>query len=200
MEIKKGLLTGSKGQFCVQTGQAAASMCYGGWDLTDICAWGSLVNMYTLDTQPQPDTSCFKSAAVASSVCKMVSNGITWHLLWGLNTRDNSLFFSFSPAVTSTGVNVYYNRHTCPMPPSIYRHGLMGVDSYFRFHHFLFIIHGFHSTENNHISIRALSGISSRQTNITLCFVKNLEFSLKAGWEISVNELLKLSAALVLSY
>lgn len=75
-----------------------------------------------------------------------------------------------------------------PLHPSIalqyftvYRLGLMGADGYFRFHHFLFIIHGFHGAENNHISIQTPSVISSRQINITLCFVKNLEFSTKAG-------------------
>lgn len=38
---------------------------------------------------------------------------------------------------------------------AVYGFGLGGADSYFRFHHFLFIIHGFHSDENNHISIQA---------------------------------------------
>lgn len=86
----------------------------------------------------------------------------------GLNSSDNvvcvssSLFFFL--AVTSTGVNVYYNRHTRPTHhphpislhySAVYRFGLRGIDSYFRFHHFLFIIHGFHSDENNHISIQA---------------------------------------------
>lgn len=38
---------------------------------------------------------------------------------------------------------------------TVYRFGLKWADSYFRFHHFLFIIHGFHGGENNHISIQA---------------------------------------------
>lgn len=49
-------------------------------------------------------------------------------------------------------------------------------------------------------AFKHFSVISSTQTNITLCFVKHLEFSTKAGWEISANELLKLSPALALSY
>lgn len=70
--------------------------------------------------------------------------------------------------------------------------GSREAESYFRFHHFLFIFHRFHSNENNHISIQAFFFffffllISSTHTN-TLCFVKHLEFFTKLGWEISMK-------------
>lgn len=73
---------------------------------------------------------------------------------------------------------------------------LRKAESYFRFHHFLLIIHKFHNHRNYHISIqKKMSVISSTQANITLCFFKLLGFSTKTGWKISKNELVKLSVA-----
>lgn len=108
------------------------------------------------------------------------------------------MLLCFSLAVTSTGVNVHYSLHTCPpFTPirlhyfAVYRLGLEGADSYFRFHHFLFIIHRFHSDGNNHISIRAFFSDFKYvdKHRFVLCQASGV-FCKNRG-EISTNELLK---------
>lgn len=68
--------------------------------------------------------------------------------------------------------------------------GSREAESYFRFHHFLFIFHRFHSNENNHISIQAFfyfffTDFKYAYKHFVLC--QAFGVFTKLGWEISMK-------------